>query len=135
MNDVTPTPMTPAQMIDTYIQYRDAKKVAEAAIEQHMKDTFGVTMDWLEAQLLVALANAQVDSMSSPEGTAYRMTATSVSIADANAFRRHVIGGELWDLVDWRAGKKAIQDYLEEHNELPPGVNVSSIVKLGIRRK
>ena len=58
-----------------------------------------------------------------------------MTIADGREFRRHVIGGEQWDLADWRANKTAVNDLVEQGEPLPPGINRSAFYKVGIRRK
>lgn len=40
----------------------------------------------------------------------------------------------LWDMVDFRAGKKGIQARLEETNTLPPGITMDSFTTVNIRR-
>jgi hypothetical protein len=39
-----------------------------------------------------------------------------------------------WDVVDLRAGKKGIQDYLENTSQAVPGVAVNSVATISIRR-
>jgi hypothetical protein len=40
-----------------------------------------------------------------------------------------------WDLVDFRAGKAGIQDYLEAHKDKPPGVEVNRALAVAVRTK
>lgn len=39
-----------------------------------------------------------------------------------------------WDMVDFRAGKKGILEYLERTDEMPPGVQIDSSTVVNIRR-
>ena len=39
-----------------------------------------------------------------------------------------------WDMVDFRAGKKGVVEYIESTNQLPPGVQVESSTVVNIRR-
>ena len=39
-----------------------------------------------------------------------------------------------WDMVDFRPGKKGILEYLENYDQLPPGVQVETLSKVNIRR-
>ncbi len=39
-----------------------------------------------------------------------------------------------WDMVDFRAGKKGIQDYIANENATPPGVAVNTVATIQIRR-
>lgn len=39
-----------------------------------------------------------------------------------------------WDLVDFRAGKKGIQEYIENEKQSVPGVAVNTIATINVRR-
>jgi hypothetical protein len=56
-------------------------------------------------------------------GTAYFSSKKTATIADKAAFRRFVIGGELFDLLDWKANAIAVENFVKENKELPAGVN------------
>lgn len=135
MNDTTQEAIKPAQMVEEYIALRDGKKKAEDVFEEWCKANFGTRMLELEGHLLATLNTLGLDSLASPSGTAYKLVTTSVTVADAREFRRHVIGLEDWDLIDWRANKTAINDKVEKGEDLPPGINRTTFVKVGIRRK
>jgi hypothetical protein len=66
-------------------------------------------------------------SIRTEEGTICRKEKASASLIDKDAFRRHVIGTESWDLLDWKANLTAARDFIKEHaGEKPPGVEISS---------
>lgn len=89
----------------------------------------------LEAVLLSMLDAAGVDNAASKGvGTVYRSTRKSTSLADPDAFRRFVIGGELWHLLDWKANVTAVEAFLDENKALPPGVNFSQKLTVGVRK-
>ena len=139
MNDMTMTsdtaPDTPATMIEEYISLRDQLKVANDTFAGFVEEHYGKRMKELELALLDTLNKMGVDSLASSNGTAYKKLSTSVTIADARDFRRHVIGAEEWDLLDWRANKTAVNDRVEQGDPLPPGLNRSTFYSVGIRRK
>lgn len=125
---------TPAEMVEEYIKLRDGKKVAADRYGEWEDQNFNNRMKALEAQLLDVLNELGSDSLSSKSGTVYKKANTSVTVADAREFRRHVIGAEAWDLIDWRVNKTAVNDAIEAGEDLPPGVNRSVFVTVGIRR-
>ena len=129
------TDATPAQLIEEYIVLRDAKKQADETYAEFIKTHYSTRMDELENILLDKLNQLGVDSLAGQSGTVYKKLSTSVTIADAREFRRHVIGDEDWDLLDWRANKTAINDRIDQGQELPPGVNRTTFYSVGIRRK
>jgi len=125
---------TPAQMTERYIELRDAKKRFEDGHKAEVRTAFTNEMDEIEARLLNFLEASGSESIRSTSGTAYRYTASSVTLADVRAFQRHVIGAEAWQLVEWRVSKTAVNEMVESGEVLPPGVNYSPVVKVGIRR-
>lgn len=40
----------------------------------------------------------------------------------------------LWDMVDFRAGKKGIQEYMENEKQPVPGVAVNTVATINVRR-
>jgi hypothetical protein len=128
-------PITPAQLVAEYIVLRDQKKAADEQYKAFIEQHYTNRMNELELLLLDFLNTSGADSIASPDGTAYKKLDTSVTVSDAAAFRRHVIGTEAWELIDWRANKTAVKDLLEGGDGLPPGVNYSSAYSVGIRRK
>lgn len=129
------TSIKPAALVTEYIQLRDAKKQFEELASEKAKELYGTRMEEIEAKLLDLLNTLGVDSIAGKGGTAYKKLSTSVTIADAREFRRHVIGNEAWDLADWRANKTTINEVVEAGGELPPGVNRTVFATIGIRRK
>jgi hypothetical protein len=125
---------TPAKMIAEYIALRDFKKATDEQYDAFIKERYGDRMDKLETQLLDLLNKMGSDSIKTPAGTAFKKAATSVTVADQREFKRHIIGGELWDLIEWRPAKTAIEQLVEVGEELPPGLNRSVFTKVNIRR-
>ena len=126
--------MSPAQVTDRYVQLRDAKKRYEDAHKADVRKLFSDEMDQIETRLLSFIQSSGLQSISASTGTAYAYEATSVTIHDSREFQRHVIGSEAWDLVEWRVSKTAVNEIVEDGGVLPPGVNRSPIIKLGVRR-
>lgn len=138
MNDTAPilaTPAGPAELIEEYIKLRDGKKIADDTYEAWLQENYKTRMVELEGVLLDTLNKLGIDSLAGPSGTVYKRITTSVTVADAGEFRRHVIGSEQWDLIDWRANKTTINDMVEKNELLPPGINRSEFWTVGIRRK
>jgi hypothetical protein len=120
-------------MVDAYVRLRDKKKALDDAHKEMLKP-YVEAMEQLEGVMLAKLNETGQENAKTKAGTVYKSTEVNVSIADKDAFRRHVIGGELWDLLDWKANKTAVKDIVEEAQEPPPGVNYSSRIVVGVRR-
>lgn len=134
--EAAPPPLPPvSELVQEYVMLRDKKKLSEEWFDGWAKANYGSRMDELETLLLASLNNVGAENIKTEHGTVYKSLAQSITIADHAAFQRFVIGGEHWGLVDWRAGKKAIQEFTEEHGgQMPPGLSTSSIYKVNVRR-
>lgn len=127
--------MKPADLVEEFIRLRDEKQIVEKGFEEQMKLRYSERMESIKVTLLDLLNKLGVDSIAGHTGTAFKSISTSVTVADAREFRRHVIGGEHWDYIDWRANKTAINDLVEAGEPLPPGINRSAFYNINVRRK
>lgn len=88
----------------------------------------------LRALLLEMLNQSGQDSAKTTAGTVYKTKKQSASLDDPDAFKRHVIGTESWDMLDWKANLTAALDFAEvNQGQLPPGVKLNSLVIIGVR--
>lgn len=55
-------------------------------------------------------------------GQAYFTTKTRSSVNDWDALLAHIREQNLWQLLTKAVGKEAVKEYLDERQELPPGV-------------
>jgi hypothetical protein len=120
--------------IGQYVQVRDALKRLDEkqALERKplleiQERLAGIIRTFMES-------NKITDSLKSKSGTAILSTRYTASLADPSIFMNFVIENKLFDLIDRRAISAAVKDYVQEHNELPPGCNLSAVQTLGVRR-
>ena len=119
--------------IRQYRGVRDEIKKLDEEHESFMKDRRAL-LTWLGNDLLHMLNATGQESAKTQHGTAYITTQVSATLEDAEAFRRHVIGTESWGLLDWRANKTAVKEFVSEHGgEPPPGVAYNPIRTVGVR--
>jgi hypothetical protein len=123
-----------ADVIGEYVRLRDEKQAYEKKIEEAMFTRFGRRMKEIETLLLNSLNGSGLDSIKSSNGTAFKKTVYSVTVGDQQAFRRHVIGSEAWELVDMRASKTGVLDHIKETKTLVPGVNINPTIIVQVRR-
>lgn len=119
--------------ISQYVAIRDKRDEIREEQKSVIKK-YDEVLEQLETFLLGHFNNNGVESLRTKAGTAFVKTEVSATIADAAAFRRHVIGTESWDLVDWRANKTKVREQVEELAEAPPGVNYSTRRIVQVRR-
>jgi len=121
------------QLIGAYVTIRDWIAEQNRLHEERIAKR-KAQLDQLNTMLLQSLNATGQDSARTNAGTAYKKVWTSATIRDKEAFRRHVIGTEDWDLIDWRANKTAVVKAIEENQEPPPGVDFSRGYDVGVRR-
>ena len=120
-------------IVRAYVSIRDS--VAEIKARQKAElEPYAQALAKLEGQMMTILVDAGVDSMKTPAGTAYRSEKTSVTIADKSAFMDYIQSNGAFDLLDVRANKTAVEGYMAEHQDLPPGVNIRREASVNFRR-
>jgi hypothetical protein len=130
-----PTPVTPKveKLIANYILIRD--KIKEIG-ERHSKELeeYVAVQNSLTGVLQEFMETSGCDSIKTKKGTCYSSTRYTASLADPKAFMDFVIANSNFDMLDRRANTTAVKEYVKEHNQLPPGVNMSAIKTVGVRR-
>ena len=120
-------------VIRAYITIRDT--IAQIKARQKVElQPYNEALDKLELQVLQVLNDAGVESMKTSAGTAYTSTKTSVTVADKSAFMDYVTSNNAFELLDVRANKTAVDGFLEENQDVPPGVNVRREITVNFRR-
>ena len=80
------------------------------------------------------METAGADNIKTPHGTCYNSTRYTASLADPDAFMTFVRDNNYYDLIDRKANVTACRDHVKEKGALPPGVNLSAIKTVGVRR-
>jgi len=121
------------EAIAAYVKLRDAKAQLK---KQHDEKAAGIKekMDLLEGAILKAFQSTGTESARTASGTAYIKTTTSATIADRDVFLKFVRENDAWEFLENRVNKTAVDEYRREHQDVPPGVNFSAMVTLGVRR-
>jgi hypothetical protein len=119
--------------VKQYVMVRDQIKVIE---ERHAKELENIKAikDELTGIIQSCLEAVGAESIKTAEGTAYTTTRYTASLADPKAFMDYVIEYKKFDLMDRKANAPAVRDYVAETGSLPPGVTLSSIATIGVRR-
>jgi hypothetical protein len=120
-------------LIERYIQLRDkVKEIAEAHKKQ--LTPYAEAMEKLEGILLSMLHEAGVDSMKSMHGTVCKSTQTSVSVKEWRETLAYIQSHQLWDLLEARVSKTAAIERIQETGATIPGVSISQVETLRVRR-
>lgn len=133
MTDSSNVQATVGARLQQYIKMRDILKQEEEAYEKRIAETKAVK-DLLEGWLQQFLDSAGVTSVKTDHGTVYATTRYSASLADPDAFMKFVVDTNQLELLDRKANVTAVRDYVNEHKQLPPGVNLSARTSVNVRR-
>lgn len=122
-----------SELVAKYIELRDKKAQYKAEYDGKVARLDEV-LEKIEATLLKTFETTGMDSVKTEFGTAYTSTRSSASVADPDAFMTYVISNEAWHLLEKRASKVGVEQYKDEHQDVPPGVNWRSERTVNIRR-
>jgi len=92
-------------------------------------------MERIETRLLAQMQEQGVDSYAvRGVGTAYISTTTKANVADWDGLLSFIRQKDLWQLLERRVAKSAVDEYVAANQDLPPGVNYSQAVAVNVRR-
>lgn len=116
---------TASDVIGAYVKLRDKKAEVRKAAEAEIA-ILDEKLQKLEAWLLTQMDSLGTSQLKSPDGfgTAYIRTQTRASCTDWGVFHQFIQETGRFDFMEKRVASKAVQDYLEETQGLPPGVNI-----------
>lgn len=121
------------EIIQKYIELRDLKARMKAEYESRVAPV-QEALDKAEGHMLQLMQQQGVTSVKTEAGTAYQSQRTSATVADWDAILPFVREHELWHLIDKRVSKTAVDEYVAQHGDLPPGVNYRTEITIGVRR-
>ena len=124
---------TPKELITEFIQLRDELSQRKADFKA-IEDGIKTRQAQIQGELQQVMGQMGVDSLKTPSGTAYLTEKVSVLTSDKEKFLEYIQKNEAWELLDVRGSKTAIQEYMLENNDVPPGIELSRFQDVGIRR-
>lgn len=125
--------MKMSDLVGKYVELREKRAQHKADFDMKVAD-IDKMMEKIEAKLLEVFEQTGMDSVKTEFGTAYTSNRTTASVADKEVFMEFVKSSDEWPLLEVRANKSSVEQYREEHGELPPGVNWRVERTIGVRR-
>lgn len=118
------------------LKYRQVRAKKEEIAERHKEELkpYNEALDKLEAAALQFLHSTGQQSANTMSGTCYINTRRSVTVEDAAAYRAWCLEHQRDDLMEVRAAKKAVEDYIEANATVPPGIKLSSDITVNFRK-
>lgn len=120
-------------VVDKYIALRDKKDRLKREYESKV-EAVDLMLEKLEGILLQSMTAQGVESYRTGAGTAYKSKQVSVTTADREGYLNYCLQNDRCDMLDIRPNKTAVQEFVQEHGDLPPGVNWSERIKINVRR-
>lgn len=121
------------EFVERYIKLRDAKARLKA---KHTTELAPLeeAMDKIEAVILAQFNEQGIESARTAAGTAYKQVRSSATVAEWDPLLTFIRANDLWHLLEKRVAKVAVEQYRDEHNDLPPGIKWSEEVVVNIRK-
>ena len=116
-----------------YIGLRDFKAKFEA---MHEAKVARITnkMDEIEIDMMTFLNQTGQESSKTAAGTFFKKTTTSAKVADWEVTLPFIQENELWNMLERRVNKTAVEEYISEHGTIPPGIDVTRITSVSVNR-
>lgn len=122
-----------SEVVSKYLELRRAK---EALDEEHKAKTDKIkkAMGQLESFFLGYFDKTGQTQLKTDEATVFVKTTDYAQVADWDAVLGFVTTNESWEFLEKRISKNAVKDYIQQHNEVPPGVNYGTKLSVNVRK-
>jgi len=125
--------MSIGELVGKYIAVRDKmnalKKDHKAQIAPYTK-----ALETLENEFKKSMDSSGVENLKTSEGVAFLASQSSVTASDKISFLAYVQENDAWHLLDIRPSKTAVQEFVQEFNAPPPGVNYTRRQVVNVRK-
>lgn len=125
---------TVAKRVQQYVQIRDKLKVLDDEHDARRKPLVEI-QNMLTGWMQNFMDKSQSESIKTEHGTCYSSVRYTASLPDAEAFMNFVITNQCFEMLDRRANSTAVREYIADHGSPPPGVHLSALRTIGVRRK
>ena len=116
--------------------YRTLREKKEEIVARHKEELAPINdqmlkcLAWIQQQL----QSQGLTNFKGQSGIAFLQTDTSVTVQDREAFFSWVKDNDLFQMLDARASKSVVMDYINQFKEIPPGLGVNSEQTVHIRK-
>jgi nitrogen regulatory protein PII len=121
------------ELAEKYAKIRDKVSELEAAHKEKLAP-FKEALEKIEVHMLTIFNEQGTENAKTAFGTFYKAKQTSATVASKEDFRTYILSHDRWDLVDMRAQKTAVAEFVETSQEPPPGVNWTSRFTVNFRK-
>lgn len=122
-----------SEIIEKYVALRDKKATLKAAYDTSVAD-IDAMLGKCEVFLLGKMQEQGVESYKTSFGTAYKQIRTSATVADWDSLLPFIQKNGLWNMLERRVSKVAVEEYKAANDDLPPGLNYRMEAVVNVRR-
>lgn len=119
--------------IAAYITLRDQEAQIKAKADEEINKLKEIRMKlagWCKER-----ADEQgLTQLKSPHGVIYWKIVDFAQVQDWDSTREFIVSNGFWDMLEHRVSKTAVRSYIEEHKEVPPGVNYGTRLEPNVRK-
>lgn len=125
--------MNTGELIKKFIELRDFKEARTKAFEAEMAP-YTKAMDTIANTVGQQITELGGESIKTEFGTAYHSEILSVKVANREEFMRFVFDDQREEFLTSAVSKEAVKDWIDKYQALPPGIDVTKILKTNFRR-
>jgi hypothetical protein len=122
-----------SEAIALYIELRDEKAQLRKQFTASVEG-LDLKLKKLEAMFLKAFEKTGQNSAKADTGTAFIKERTTDKVVDREAYIAFLQAEGHFDMIESRVNKTALDEYIEEHEDLPPGITRSVERIINVRR-
>jgi hypothetical protein len=122
-----------SDLVAKYVEVRDKKSQFKAETDAKLAK-YDVALDKMESALLKVFEATGMESVKTEFGTAYTSSRNTASIADPDTFMTFCKEHDAWHMLQKRVSLSAVEQYKDEHQDIPPGLNWRVERTVNVRR-
>jgi hypothetical protein len=119
--------------VSNYVKLRDKIKELDDA-HKVLMTPYRETLEQLNSMLLDHLNTVGIDNAKTAAGTVYKTEKKSATLTDKELFWNYILLSQNFDLLDYKANVVGVAAFIENNKQLPPGVNWTTRLEVGVRR-
>lgn len=120
--------------VSQYIKLRDDNKQIEAEANAKIaanKETMEKLAVWLELKA----QKDKLEKIPTKYGTVFWTVGDRCTVSNGAAFFSFVQEKQAWELLEKRASKTGVRDFIEATRVVPPGVDYTTFKQINVRSK
>lgn len=121
------------EIVKRYIAIRDRKKELQAKHKAELAN-YDVALAKIEAKLQEYFNQSGVNSINTPDGTAYRKLETKVRVADREAWFDWIFQNNARAFLEAHVNSAAVKEFIDANDTLPPGLDITNIFQVRVNR-